>query len=45
MPGVMPTLKTHYALRMVGEPIDDLTLAFVPPLGADYDYVLSHLSA
>jgi hypothetical protein len=29
-------------LCMVGKPIDDLTLAFVAPLGAVDEYVLCH---
>src|ERR1019366_4958545 len=42
MTGVMATLKTYHALRMIGQPIDDLALAFITPLSADYHYVLSH---
>src|SRR5262249_62076078 len=42
VPGVVPALEAHHALRMVGEPVDDLALALVAPLGA-YDYdVLAH---
>ena len=35
--GIVTTLKTHHARSMVGEPVDDLALAFVTPLGADDD--------
>ena len=42
MAGVVPALKAHYAIGMVGEPIDDLALALVTPLGADHYHVLCH---
>jgi hypothetical protein len=35
-------LKAHYALRVIGQPIDDLAFAFVAPLGADDYYVFCH---
>ncbi len=38
--GIVAALEAHHALRMVGEPVDDLALAFVAPLRADHDYVL-----
>ena len=40
--GVVAALEAHDALRVVGQPIDDLALAFVTPLGADDDDVLCH---
>src|SRR3989338_9062026 len=42
MAGVVPALKTHHALRVVSQPIDDLALALITPLGADYYYVFCH---
>src|SRR5262249_18916457 len=45
MPGVVPALKAHHALGMVGEPVHDLALALVAPLGADHYDVLAHLLA
>ena len=42
VPGVMSALKPHHALRTIGQPVDDLALAFVTPLGADYYDVLAH---
>ena len=35
MSGVMPTLKTHHALRVIGQPVDNFAFAFVTPLRAD----------
>jgi hypothetical protein len=41
--GVVPALEAHHALRAVGEPVDDLALALVAPLGADhYDVARAH---
>ena len=37
--GVVAALEAHHALRVVGQPVDDLALAFVAPLGADHDHV------
>ena len=37
--GVVAALEAHHALRMVGQPVDHLALAFVAPLGADDDHV------
>ncbi len=37
--GVVAALEAHHALRVVGEPVDDLALALVAPLGADDDDV------
>ena len=39
MAGVVAALEAHHALRVVGQPVDDLALAFVTPLGADDDDV------
>ena len=37
--GVVAALEAHDRLRVVGEPVDDLALALVAPLGADDDDV------
>jgi hypothetical protein len=44
MPGVMPTLVAHHGLGVVGQPVDDLALALVAPLGTDNHDVLCHFS-
>ena len=38
----MPALETYDSRRTIGEQIDDLPLALVTPLSADYDYVFTH---
>jgi hypothetical protein len=40
----MTTLKTDHALRVLRQPVDDLALAFVTPLGANDDNVLPHVA-
>ena len=40
--GVVAALEAHDALRVLGQPVDDLAFAFVAPLGADDDDVLAH---
>jgi len=40
----MAALETHHAGGVVGEPVDDLTFAFIAPLGADDNDVLCHVS-
>src|SRR5205823_6162404 len=40
--GVMAALKADDALRVLGQPVDDLALAFIAPLRADNDDVLAH---
>ena len=42
VPGVVPALEAHDALCPIGQPIDDLALALVAPLGADDDDVGGH---
>ena len=42
VPGVVPALEPHDALRVLGQPIDDLAFAFIAPLGTDDDDVLAH---
>ncbi len=37
--GVVPALEAHDDVRLDGQPVDDLALAFVAPLGADDDHV------
>src|SRR5208337_2987871 len=39
MAGVVAALITHHYLGLRGQEIDDLPLAFVPPLGAYYHYI------
>ncbi len=41
MTGIMAALKTHHALGVVGQPVYDLALALIAPLGA-YDYNILH---
>src|SRR5699024_10223675 len=36
---VVATLEAHHHVGALGEPVNDLTLAFVAPLGADNHYV------
>src|SRR3989338_4100759 len=42
MTGIVPALKAHHAMGVVGQPIDDFALAFITPLSADYYYVFCH---
>ena len=42
MPGVVPALKTHHCRDVVREPVDDLALAFIAPLGTDDYDILWH---
>ena len=42
MAGIVSALETDHALRVIGQPVDHLALAFVTPLGADHHHVLSH---
>jgi hypothetical protein len=42
-PGVVAALETRDGGDVVGQPVDDLALALVAPLGADDDYVTRHL--
>src|SRR4051795_284142 len=44
MAGVMPPLEPHHHVGAAGQPIDDLALAFVAPLGADDGHV-SHVTS
>ena len=39
--GIMPALEAHHDVGALGQPIDDLALAFVAPLGAD-DHDIGH---
>ena len=43
MAGVVATLEARHGRGTVGQQIDNLSLAFVTPLGADDDDVFSHL--
>ena len=40
--GVVAALEAHHAVGLLGQPVDDLALAFVAPLGTDDDDVLCH---
>ncbi len=39
--GVVTALKPHHGLRLLGQQIDNLSLALVTPLGADDDDTLA----
>src|SRR5258708_1904812 len=39
MAGIMPALETHHDVGLLGQPVDDLALALVTPLGSDDDHV------
>ena len=40
---VVTAVEAHDAVGLLGEPVNDLALAFVAPLSADHDYILAHL--
>src|SRR5690606_40901263 len=42
--GVVAALEAGHGGHQVGEQIDDLALAFVTPLGAQHNYVFSHVN-
>ena len=44
MPGIVTTLKTNHGIRLFGEEIYNLTLAFVTPLGTYYYNCFCHLN-
>ena len=39
MSRIMAALKADDDVGLLGEPVDDLALAFVAPLGADHDNI------
>ena len=39
MAGIVPALEAHDDVGLLGQPVDDLALAFVAPLGAHDDHV------
>ena len=41
--GIVTALEAYDALRVVGQPVNDLALAFVTPLGANHHDILSHI--
>src|SRR3546814_12374283 len=43
MAGIVATLKTDHSVRRFSQPVDDLSLAFITPLGADYNNILAHV--
>ena len=42
MPGVVAAVETNDAVDLLREPVDNLTFAFVTPLGTDHHYVFRH---
>src|SRR5690606_17079859 len=40
--GIVAALEAHHARDVIGQPVDDLAFAFITPLGAYNDDVLSH---
>jgi hypothetical protein len=42
MTGIVAALKAHHPLGMIGQPVDDLALPLVAPLGAHHDDILGH---
>ena len=42
MPGVMAALKAHYCAGTLRKEIDNFTFAFVTPLSADDNNIISH---
>ena len=42
MTGIVAAVKTHHTVNALGEPVDDLAFAFVAPLSANHDNILSH---
>src|SRR3546814_12964967 len=44
MAGIVTTLKTDHSVRRFSQPVDDLSLAFITPLGADYNNILAHVT-
>jgi hypothetical protein len=45
MSGVVSALKTHDTLCVIRQPINNLSLAFITPLGTNYYDVISHYQA
>ena len=43
--GIVATLKAHHTRDFIGQPIDDLALAFIAPLGADDDDISCHVES
>ena len=37
--GIVAALEAYHDVGLLGEPIDDLSLALVAPLGADHDHI------
>ena len=44
MAGVVAALETHHGLRAFGQPVHQLALAFIAPLGSDHDDVSARFS-
>ena len=40
VPGIVTALKTNHTLGMIGQPINNLALALITPLGSNHHYVL-----
>jgi hypothetical protein len=45
MTGVVAALKAHYRRRLLGQQVNDFALAFVTPLGAQDNYILTHCNS
>ena len=45
MPGIVTAVETHHAVDVFGEPVNDLALAFVTPLGANHHDIFRHLDS
>jgi hypothetical protein len=43
MARIVAALETHHTGGVVGQPVDDLTLALIAPLGTDDNDVLCHV--
>ena len=41
--GIVAALETHHGLGVIRQPVNNLALAFVAPLGADHDNILGHV--
>ena len=42
MARIVTTLETYHSTCVVGQPVNDLALAFITPLGTDHDNILGH---
>jgi hypothetical protein len=42
MPGIVTTLEAHHSRHLIGQQINNLTLAFITPLGAQHYNIFTH---